>query len=50
MKIDCHIKDSYKICTKKNPVNQKTKWKASLNAQYIHPYPGIRNEGRVGRV
>ena len=46
MKIDCHSKDIYTICTKKT-VSQKTKWEASLNAQYIHPYAGIRNVGRV---
>ena len=50
MKIDCHIKAIYKISMKKTPVSQKTKWEASLNAQYIHPYAGIRNEGGVGRV
>ena len=49
MKIDIHIKDISKIWTKKT-VSQKTKWGASLNAQYMHPYAGIRSEGNVGRV
>ena len=25
-------------------------WGASINAQYIHHYAGIHNEGDVGRV
>ena len=49
MKIDCHIEDICKICMKKT-VSQITKWGASLNAHYIHPYAGIPNEGGVGRV
>ena len=51
MKIDCHIEDVCKICRKKKTtVSQITKWGASLNAHYIHPYADIRNEGGVGRV
>ena len=48
MKIDSRIIDIHKICMKK--LSQKTKWAATLNAQYIHQYAGIRNEGGVGRV
>ena len=49
MKIDCHIKDISKICMKKN-CQSEAKWGASVNAQYIHPYAGIRSEDDVGRV
>ena len=49
MKIDYHIEDNYKICRKKK-LSQITNLGASLNAHYIHPYAGIRNEGGVGRV
>ena len=48
MKIDCHIEDICKICMKK--LSQITNLGASLNAHYIHPYAGIRNEGGVGHV
>ena len=37
MKIDCHIKDIYKICVYKT-VSQKTKWEASLNAHYVQAF------------
>ena len=49
MKIDCHIKDICKMCVTKN-CQSETKWRALVNAQYIHPYAGIRSEGDVGRV
>ena len=50
MKIDCRIEDICKICMKKKTVSQITKRGVSLNAHYIHPYAGIRNEGGIGRV
>ena len=37
------------MCVTKN-CQSETKWRALVNAQYIHPYAGIRSEGDVGRV